>query len=171
MSTLTLSAGIMFIIRQAAATLDNETGSKNVPENELPTYVHRAVWTVSLSLATIIFSMTGLALLDESLDPPGTLRINNRYLRLLGRGVYVLVVLLIPIYEDINTEFFLGTCALLMMLLSIWEWITSTDRGGKFVEPKGLTATVRHTRLDEAVPGVAPRGLSIIRKMRNDERE
>ena len=154
MSTLILSAGIMFIIRRTAATTDDENNSGNVPKDELATFIHKAVWTVSVSLATIVFSMTGLALLDESLDPPGTLRINSRYLRLSGRAVYILVVLIIPTAKKINPEIFLGTCAILMFLLSIWEWIVSMEKGGKFVEPRQVAETVHHAFTDDANPGL-----------------
>lgn len=139
MATITLSAGIMFIIRQAAPKSASTTSDEKISGKELPAYVEHAVWTVACSLSTLILSMTNLALLDESVSPPRSLRISNRYVRLCGRGVYVLIVILLPLYKDLNSEVFLGVCALLLMILSLWEWVVSTDKDGKIFEPKRAT--------------------------------
>lgn len=139
MATLSLSAGVMFIIEQSAPTSDaaeSSTTSEKIPASELHRYTQRAVWTVTVSLVVIILSMTVLALLDESLDRPGTLRINNRLGRLSGRLVYVLIIILVPLYEGLNPQIFLGVCSLLLVLLSLWEWVVSTDKDGFLFEPR-----------------------------------
>ena len=156
MSVLTLSAGIMFIVRENAQTPETGTDSTTdsttttVPTSELPDILRTAMWTVAISLATIMMSMTGLALLDESLDPPGTLRLNNRYIRLSARVVYVVVILCVPIDESLGAEWFLGICSLLLGLVVTWEWTSSTVKGGGFFEPKGLTTMIRHANSNDS---------------------
>ena len=142
MSTITLSAGIMFIIRQAAPESASTTGDPKISGKELPAYVGHAVWTVACSLSLLILSMTGLALLDESVSPPKSLRVSNRYVRLSGRLVYICIAMLVPLCKDLNSEVYLAVCALLLMALSLWEWIVSTDKDGKIFEPKGGTGLV-----------------------------
>ena len=137
MSTLTLSAGVMFIIRHSAtAPADDDSESEAISKNELPAYLHRAIWCVAESLAMIMLSTAALALLDRTRDTRGTLRVNTRSLRLSGRAVYLLIVLLMPLQENLNAELFLGTCGLLLMFLSTWEFVVSAHKGGEIFEPK-----------------------------------
>ena len=150
MSTLTLSAGIMFIIRDAAATLDDSATSENIPEEDLPNFIHRAIWTIGISLAGAIASMTGLALLDEPVDRPDLLRVNNRYIRLSGRFVYILIVLLLPIKSDINAEIYLGVCSILMTFMIMWEWSSSLEKEWRWFEPKPKIHTISRGRSSDS---------------------
>ena len=136
---LTLVAGIMFIIRQSpAAPLDGEAeryhGAELLELNEV------AKWDISVSLAIIVVSMTLIHLCDRPLDPPGTLKVNDRRIRLaVGRIPYITIVLCLPIKETISIYVFMGIIAFLTIALTMWEMHAAMEPGGGFFEPRGLT--------------------------------
>lgn len=139
LSTLSLSAGILYTVRETAAHLDIDTASPSEAPSS-PEVAARldsiAVWTIAISLATTLLSMTGMALLDQPKDSEQPMRVNNRYLRLAGRPIYAVIVLCIPISEAAHAETFLEISALLLALLTTWEYIASTEKGNKFIEPR-----------------------------------
>jgi len=145
MSALTLSAGIMYTVRETAAILDIETAATKA--DDVPTTLEEAahlastaVWTIAISLAVIVLSMTAMALLDQPRDSI-PLRISNRYLRLAGRPIYAIIVLCVAIPTHIKLEIFLGICGLLLGLVTVWEYIASTELGNKIVEPKSTVGS------------------------------
>jgi hypothetical protein len=141
-SLLTLSSGFMFLITEEVDTPANKSGFE-IPEDELQDYVHRTIWMVAVSLSVIMASMTAQALLDTSIDPPGTLLINNRYIRLSGRIVYIVVILLLPLHSDLSKFWFLGIAAVCLSLVMYWEWIVCLEKNFGLVEPKGLTVLMK----------------------------
>ena len=80
--------------------------------------------------------MTSKSLLNRSLDPPGTLLINNRYLRMVPRAVVCIVVMCVPIVQNIDTSNFLGILIGLLQPLILWELVASMEKGWKWFEPK-----------------------------------
>ena len=84
----------------------------------------------------IVGHMTALALLDIPHDASNLLRVNNRYIRLSGRVIYNVIVLCLSINKEVGPELFLGICIMLLICVSLWEWIACTENGGKIVEPK-----------------------------------
>ncbi len=138
-SILTFASGVIFIVRHETSEQLDVSGEQQIPDGEIPHYMYNAVWTSAVSLAIIIFSMTGLALLDKSLDEPGSLRINNRYIRLGGRLVYIVVILCVPATRNIDALLFLGIAGLMLVVVTSWEWAVCMDRGSAFVEPEGLS--------------------------------
>ena len=143
MSMLTLSAGINYTVRETAAHLDIETKTTAADQSQSPEEIARltntALWTITISLATVILSMSCMALLDQSRDTGKRLRVNNRYLRLAGRPIYAVIVLCVPINNSVDPEICMTICGVLMVLLTLWEFIASTERGNAIVEPKGAT--------------------------------
>lgn len=99
------------------------------------------------SLGLIVLSMTIQALADKPLDPPGTLLVNNRYIRLLSRIVYILVIVLAPLKADLEVTTFLSLCGIGLGLVIWWEWIVSLERPAKVLEPKGLTTLMKEKGL------------------------
>lgn len=129
----------MYIVRDATAQLGNQiakSSDEQTPPADMDRVTSIAVWTIAISLAVTVSSMTAMALLDRPKDTEIKLRTNNRYIRLGGRLVCVIVVLCVPIAESTSPEVFLRVCALLMALLTIWEYIVSTERKNKLVEPR-----------------------------------
>jgi len=103
MSLLILVTSIGFIV-------DNQDGSGVavvVQAEEYPSviinYIHTAVWSASVSLSVTLASMTGIALLNRPLDPPKTLWINSRLLRLAPRMLGVVVLCCIPLIHGLKT--------------------------------------------------------------------
>jgi low temperature requirement protein LtrA len=141
-SILTFASGVMFIVRHGIKEQLDVLEEQQIPDSEIPHYMYNAVWTSAVSLAIIIFSMTGLALLDKSLDEPGSLRINNRYIRLGGRLVYIIVILSVPATTNIDARLFLGIAALMLVVVTSWEWVVCMDRGSAFIEPEGLSLLI-----------------------------
>lgn len=149
MCFLTLTSAIIFFLRFEAQEPYNEDAKEQeekIPEDEMPSFIHSAIWCTAVSLSVMLLSMTIIALLDKPLDPPGTLRVNSRYARLSGRAVYTVIILLVPIKKDINAYLFLGIAGVMMVCLVYWEFISSLERGGGVFEPKGLTAMVSSAR-------------------------
>lgn len=95
------------------------------------------------SLSLIVLSMTFQALADKPLDPPGTLLVNNRYIRLSSRIVFILVVMLVPLKVDLGVPTFLAICGVGLSLVVWWEWIVCLEQPAKFLEPKGLTTLIK----------------------------
>ncbi|OAP61237.1 hypothetical protein AYL99_03438 [Fonsecaea erecta] len=144
-SILTFASSVMFIIRHqpdAPYTSSPAAGASSegqIAPDDLPRYMYRAVWTCATSLGIIMLSMTALALLDKSLDEPATLKINNRYIRLSGRAVFIVVIVCVPATPNIGAGLFLGIAACMLLGVTVWEWNVGLDRGGALIEPLGLT--------------------------------
>jgi ABC-type Fe3+-siderophore transport system permease subunit len=137
-----MSAGFMFLITQDVDTPASGEGFE-IPEDQMDSYIHRTIWLIAISLSVIMISMTIQALLDTSVDPPGTLLVNNRYVRLSGRIVYVVVILLLPIHPNLDKDWFLGITAVLMSFVMCFEWIVCLERNAGMFEPKGLTVLMK----------------------------
>lgn len=156
-SLLTFVASVMFILRHQ--NLQNysqqKTESKLTPE-VVTNYIHNAVWTCASSISVVIMSMLALAFLDLPLDNPGTLRIDNRYIRMGGRVVYVTLIMCLPIKTNINPAVFLGIAGAGLVILTTWEWNSSLEKGGGFVEPKGITLMMSHELKGKRQVAVAP---------------
>ncbi|EXJ72379.1 uncharacterized protein A1O5_04883 [Cladophialophora psammophila CBS 110553] len=143
-SILTFASSVMFIIRHQPDAPYNSPGgqageAQQIPHDDLPRYLYRAVWTCASSLGIIMLSMTALALLDKSLDEPGTLKVNNRYIRLSGRVVYIAVIVCVPATPHMDARLFLGIAAFMLLAVTVWEWNVGLDRGGALIEPMGLS--------------------------------
>lgn len=133
----------MFLLRDISQfAYDQSEESQEVPEDLLPSYQQSAIWCIAVSLAIILLFMTFMALLDKPLDPPGTLRVNNRYVRLAPRIIYITVILSVPAKHDIDPSLFLGIASIMMILVTSWEWSVSLEKGGGLFEPKSLAVMV-----------------------------
>jgi hypothetical protein len=95
-----------------------------------------ARWTISASLTGTLLLLTVKALLNRSMDPPGTLVIDSRYLRMAPRAIVCIVTMCLPIINDFNTTAFLGTLVGQLQLLILWELVAAMEKGFRFFEPK-----------------------------------
>jgi ABC-type Fe3+-siderophore transport system permease subunit len=130
------------MLRVSVGTLSN-AGGETLTEEESKVLVYKAIWNMAASLSLIIFSMTLQALADKPLDPPGTLLVNSRYLRLSSRIVYIIVILLVPIKADISVSLFMGIAGVGLSMIIWWEWIVSLEQPARLLEPKGLTTLMK----------------------------
>ena len=126
------------VARRAA----NEEEAKLTPEQYLR-FRSKAVWDIGISLAVIILCYTLIALLDRPLDPHKATLISNRYIRLAGRPIYIIVVLGTAAVHDMNGYLYLGICGLGLSIMLAWEAVGSLERPCSFFEPKGLTVLMK----------------------------
>jgi hypothetical protein len=119
---LLLDNSIKYLIQHGSETLEESVNDK-------------AHWTVSAALSTALVSMTIAVLLNQSLDGPGTLLINNRYIRLVPRILLIVMVMCLPI-TGIKTPWFFFFIMGLMVLVGLWEHVASLDKGCRLFEPK-----------------------------------
>lgn len=144
-SLLTFVASVMFIIRhQREQNYSQQKGEAELTPEQIYHYTYNAVWTCASSLAIVVLSMLVLALLEKPLDKPGTLKIDNRYIRMAGRVIYIVLVLCLPIKSHINPALFLGLAGAGLVVMTGWEWNSSLEKGGSFIEPRGLTLMMSH---------------------------
>lgn len=110
-------------------------GRRVASDPQLASVIYAAKWVVSISLAITMTCQTGIALLSRSLDRKGSLKIGNRYMRLLPREMVIIIVLCLPIERSMAASTFLGIVASLLMGCLFWEWIASLESDGAFLEP------------------------------------
>lgn len=122
---------------------EERTEGETLKEEETAALVYRAIWNMAGSLGLIVLSMTFQALADKPLDPAGTLLVNNRYIRLCSRVIYILVITLVPLKADLAVTTFLAICGAGLGLIVWWEWIVCLEHPAKILEPKGLTTLIR----------------------------
>jgi hypothetical protein len=136
-----LSSSVLFILKVSNGALDAE--GESLTEEASKSLTYRAIWNMAGSLSIIVLSMTFQALADKPLDPPGTLVVNNRYVRLSSRMIYIIVVMLAPLKADLTVALFLGIAGVGLSLILWWEWIVSLEQPAKILEPKGLTTLIK----------------------------
>ena len=141
-SILVFASGAMFIIRHQPDAPYNSPEGENeghIAPKDLQDYISNAIWTCASSLSVIMLDLTILALLDTPLDEPGTLKIDNRYIRLSMRAVFMVVVLCVPMAPHLKAQVFLAIAGVMLLVVGLWEWNVSLDKGGALIEPKGIT--------------------------------
>jgi hypothetical protein len=133
-----LEASIKYLIQNSLAST---TGPEVLPHNPSETHsLLLARWTISASLFATLLFMTLKSLLNRSLDRPGTLFVDNRYLRMAPRAMVGIMVMCLPIANDINTAAFLGILVALLQSLILWEMIAAMEKGFQWFEPKDADA-------------------------------
>ena len=130
-SLLLLDGSLGFIIRASTATSHSETSAADMSFS-----LRQARWTTSGALTSVLTCMTCITLLNKSLDSPGSLLIDNRYLRLGLRLVVMLVALCLPVMGDMRHGVYLGVIVFLLQLAIWWEYIAGLEKGMKLIEPK-----------------------------------
>lgn len=75
------------------------------------------------------------ALLSRPLDGPRSMKIDNRYLRLLLRGFVIAVAACLPLARHFTAIPFLGILVVMLVPCILWEWYASLERGGGILEP------------------------------------
>lgn len=144
-SLLTFVAGVMFILRhQHEQNYSQQQDESKLTPEAVARYIQNACWCCALSISIIVLSMLVLAILDRPLDKPGTLRLDNRYARMGARVFYIVFIMCLPIKTNINPALFLGLAGGGLSMITLWEWCSSLETGGGFIEPKGITLMMSH---------------------------
>lgn len=126
---------LTLLSRQESSDSTTDTTSTETSAEQAH-YRQAATWTAAGSLSIALLSMILMSLMNRSLDRPGTLIVNNRYIRLLPRFIIIPIVLCLPIKQDLNIEVFIAIVMMLLMVVVYAEFILGLEKGAKFFEPK-----------------------------------
>jgi len=138
---LILAASVVFLAKNENITtphLDSATTTDS--EAEAESYILKATWSASTTLAMVLFSMTSIALLNRPLDKPNTLVINSRWIRLAPRLPAIVVILCLPVIHGLSGgEWCAASCVLIYMVF-FWELIAGLESNvclfyGRFTFP------------------------------------
>lgn len=117
-----------------AVTLCGDVAVELVKENVIEEEGHpdRATayrWLFAGTYAVAIYSMTAVQLCEQDNDPPGSLWVTPRILRLLPRLAGGLIVALLPLasQEQLGSTGLLAIPAAISMAAGVWELVTALD--------------------------------------------
>ncbi|KAF2423690.1 hypothetical protein EJ08DRAFT_652575 [Tothia fuscella] len=96
-------------------------------------YHHEEIWLLGAGLGTGLICMWALASLGACGDDMGTL-ILPKFARLALRPIVGIIFICIPLAHDLSITSIISIIMALMVLVVIWENITSLQRGAKFWE-------------------------------------
>lgn len=99
-------------------------------------YFLYALWTASISLAVTLFCMTHVALLHRPLDPPKTLVINSRLLRLAPRFPATVIIICLPLFKNMSGAVWCGAAVSILYIIFCFETFAGMERDWRFLEPK-----------------------------------
>ena len=137
-STLILGVSSVPLIQNPIANAVKHPEADESPTDsdpDLTSIIYSAKWAVAVSLSITVTCQTGIALLNRSLDRKGSLKVSNRYVRLLPRVILVAVVLCLPIDREMRANFFMVIVVCLLLMCLYWEWVVSLERDGGVFEP------------------------------------
>ena len=137
-STLVLGVSCVPLIQNPNLNADKshiQGRSISASDPQLTFIVYSAKWAVSASLCITVICQTCIALVSRSLDRKRSLKISNRYVRLLPRILLVAIVIYLPIDRGMAASTFLAIVVSLLLVCLIWERIVSLERDGGIFEP------------------------------------
>ena len=134
-NTLILGVTIAFLIEYPSTNAVKPPEDAPKDEHRLYLAMSSAKWVFSVCVAMILAEQTAIALLNRSLDAPKSLKVSNRYLRLLPRLVVIIVALCLPLDKKMVGILLLGTVSWVLIPCLIWEWYASVEYGGGVFEP------------------------------------
>jgi hypothetical protein len=131
---LILAASVLFLVENDKIPSDD---AEDVSDAEaiVKKETNRALWAASASLALTLLTMTCVALLNRSLDKPGTLVISSRWVRLAPRGPAIVLIMCLPLFH-ISGSTWCGTACLIVYAEFLWEWFGGLEKDWKWLEPK-----------------------------------
>jgi hypothetical protein len=138
---LCFDASILFLVRNYHSSLTTTIQAKEETSSEpdaadLVRFISYALWTASVSLAIAVAAMTSIALLNRPLDPPKTLVINSRLLRLAPRLPATIVIICLPLIPNMNGSMWCAGTVCLLYAVFLWEWFGGLEKDWKLVEQK-----------------------------------
>lgn len=133
---LLLDANMSYLIQNSSpVSIESTIETSSIPDGIESLHLGQARWLISGALSAVLLCMTLVALLNESVNTKRSLVVNNRYLRLGLRGIVVIVLLLLPIKQDISIGLFLAIIVGMLQVTVWWELITGLERGIRLIEP------------------------------------
>jgi len=150
-SILIVDAAFVFLIQHSydtSSTALPPDGEANPSDTEWR-HVLVAKRTASNALGGALIFMTFLALLNRPLDRPGTLVVNNRYLRVTPRVLIAVILICAPLHNALKPQSLMAIALSLLWLLTHWEWYSGMERGWKFIEPKNINSNGSEEAVNE----------------------
>jgi len=140
---LLLDASVLYLVEHygvyaktsSEAKAEVFTESEETPE-EIHQIVIYALWSASVPLGVTLFCMTGIALLNKSLDPPKTLVINSRILRLSVRLPAIVAIVCLPLFPTLSSSSWTGGAVTTLYIVFMFEWVAGLERNWRLVEPR-----------------------------------
>ena len=136
-SALILGVAVVFIVQHPRVNAVKPPPEDNPSPEELANakFMLNAKWSTSVALSIVIICLSSIATLSRSLDRPGTLKVTNRYLRLLPRLNIVIVAMCLPIGKSIKGVTHLAVLVAMLSGTLTWEWYASLESDGGLFEP------------------------------------
>lgn len=140
---LFLDASVLFLVKNRSARFTDpalesrqeDSSAEETPE-EVGRFAHYALWVASINLGLVMTCMTCIALLNRNLDPPKTLVVNSRLIRLAPRLPATALIICLPLIPNITGSIWCGAVVSLLYGVFLWEWMAGLERDWKFFEPK-----------------------------------
>lgn len=139
MCIVLLSSGMLYLIDYTPEGETNGVQKPDEGETKVDTSratLHLATTTSMVSLSLALFYQLNLALLCKPLDPPGTLLIGNRYVRMVPRMAGIIVLATVWRYDFQSSTSVIGCMMIVVWLVYLCEWIAGLEKGGGILEPK-----------------------------------
>ena len=136
-ATLILGVGVVFIVQNPTdnAIAPPPEANPTPEEINLANFMLYSKWMTSISLTVTVICLSVLATMSRSLDKAGSLKITNRYLRLLPRLGLIAVAICLPIDNSMRGNIFLGILVAMLASCLFWEWYASLESDGGIFEP------------------------------------
>ena len=136
-SALILGVSIVYLVQHPLDTSHEPPPEDNPTTAEIDDagLMDKARWCLGISFSIVVICLSAIALLSRSLDKPGTLKITNRYLRLLPRLLLIVVALCLPVKQTMKAIDNLGIVVGCVVVILYWEWYASLDKTGGLFEP------------------------------------
>ena len=136
-ATLILGVSVVFIVQHPSNNAKQPPPAENPTQDEINAthFMYKAKWCMAISFSITIFCLSSIATLSRSLDKPGSLKVTNRYLRILPRMGLIAVAMCLPIEKSQTGTSFLGTLVAILGSVLVWEWYASLESSGGVFEP------------------------------------
>lgn len=136
-SALILGVSIVYVVQHPLDTSYEPPPEENPTTAEIDdaNLMDKARWCLGISFSIVVICLSAIALLSRSLDKPGTLKITNRYLRLLPRLLLIVVAICLPLKQTMKAIDNLGIVVGCVVVILYWEWYASLDKTGGLFEP------------------------------------
>jgi len=128
---LFLDASVLFLAKNYGQPL-----VKGAQATEVAHFVASALWVASSALIVTVACMTGIALLNKSLDHPKTLVVNSRLLRMAPRLPAAIFIICLPLIPELDGGQWCGAVVATLYATFLWEWLAGLEKNWKFIEPK-----------------------------------
>jgi hypothetical protein len=131
---LILDASVLFLVQHLEGSPGDSISTRDDAEADAKSFLKTALWAASISLSSAVVCMTGLSLLNRSLDPPGTLVVNSRVLRMAPRAPALLFILLLPLIPGLNGGEWCGAVVVVLFVVFFWEWMAGLEKNWSYFE-------------------------------------